>query len=54
MEEDYEPRTKDHLVEPLFGGLGVRAESPAAEPESTEPTPGLVRRILSLLLWWRR
>ncbi|MEQ1893851.1 MAG: hypothetical protein ABL998_15025 [Planctomycetota bacterium] len=28
MTDDYRPRQHDHLVEPVFGGLGVEPEPP--------------------------
>ncbi len=31
-EEDPRPRRHDHLVEPLFGGLGVEGEGDAPPP----------------------
>ena len=30
--DDYRPREHDHLVEPMFGGLGVERDRPAAAP----------------------
>jgi len=44
---DFRPRPDDELVEPLFGGLGVRAEEPGGD------IPGRVvkgRRWLPFLL----
>ena len=56
-DEGYPPREHDHLVEPLFGGLGERtqreeAREPTAVPEAeAEPIPapraGLLRRLLA-------
>ena len=56
-EEDYQPRANDHLVEPMFAGLGARRdeESEAAQEESEEAageerpaTPGFLARLLGL------
>ena len=57
--EDYSPRQDDHLVEPMFAGLGVGEDETECEPE-TEPevadspdsaTNGVWGRILA---WFRR
>jgi hypothetical protein len=42
MSDDYRPRKHDHLVEPVFGGLGV------------EPEPGPRNPLTRLLSWLRR
>ena len=31
-EGDWEPRPHDHLVEPVFGGLGIETDAPVAGP----------------------
>ena len=42
-DDDYRPRKDDHLVEPMFSGLGVNADDDAREflheedPEAEEP-----------------
>jgi hypothetical protein len=43
MEESYEPREHDHLVEPVFGGLGARRK---------EPRPRWTARLVSVLRRW--
>jgi len=43
MSDEWKPREHDHLVEPVFGGLGARHR-----PE--EPRRGFWRRLLSALL----
>lgn len=40
---DYRPREHDHLVEPMFGGLGV-------EPRVEAARPGFWRRFWSALV----
>ncbi|NOT29862.1 MAG: hypothetical protein HOP15_05365 [Planctomycetes bacterium] len=47
MSDEYHPREHDHLVEPVFGGLGV--ESPARAQR-----PGFWRRLWRGLLRWLR
>ena len=44
--EDYRPREHDHLVEPVFGGLGVEPR-PERRGDGHEPE-GVVRAL------WRR
>ena len=46
-EERYVPRDTDHLVEPMFAGLGTD-ESDASETEDPEDG-GLLRRLLRFL-----
>ena len=54
--EDYSPRQNDHLVEPMFAGLGVegdedeaRDDGDFAEREARTERPGLWRRIWTWL-----
>jgi len=42
-EEDDLPRPHDHLVEPLFGGLGVGDEPRPDPPERAPRAPWLAR-----------
>jgi len=50
MSDEYRPREHDHLVEPMFGGLGIE---PARE---RAPRPSFLARCLAFLrrLWRRR
>jgi hypothetical protein len=58
-EEDYSPREKDHLVEPMLAGLGVGAEGEVPPQDGGEESPakevcpgdrpGLMRRLLNWL-----
>ena len=49
-DEPYRPRESDHLVEPMFAGLGV-GEKEAEHPLEEDPTPPtLLIRLLRLLL----
>jgi hypothetical protein len=41
---DYRPREHDHLVEPVFGGLGVES------PRTPAPRPGFLRRLWRALV----
>ena len=41
----YELRATDHLVEPMFAGLGVEADEDEDAATDTEPAPGLLTRI---------
>jgi len=54
--EDYSPRRDDHLVEPMFAGLGVgddeeevREEGEAGEVEARGERRGFWRRVWSWL-----
>jgi len=48
MDEKYEHRPNDHLVEPFLGGLGVEHEAaPAAPGTRAEEQP-------TQESWWRR
>ncbi len=50
--EPYRPRPEDHLVEPMFGGLGVGEEhrEPAElSPQHSEGPPAWWQRILARL-----
>ncbi len=44
MSDDYRPREHDHLVEPMFGGLGVK------QSREVEPRPGFWRRLWRALV----
>ena len=46
MSDDYRPREHDHLVEPMFGGLGVKGEARAKDAEP----PSRWRRLWTRLL----
>jgi hypothetical protein len=46
-EERYQPRDTDHLVEPMFAGLGTD-EADWSESEDT-PQGGLVQRLFAFL-----
>lgn len=49
MSHDYRPREHDHVVEPMFGGLGLeRHPPPDLPPERPPARPGFLRRL------WRR
>lgn len=52
MSEDFQPREHDHLVEPMFGGLGLEGQPvPKVSPEGA---PGWLRRLWrALLSLWR-
>jgi len=47
MGEDYQPREHDHLVEPMFGGLGVEG---AGRVEELRGLRGILRRLLRALV----
>lgn len=47
-EEPYEPREHDHLVEPMFGGLGAERRPPR-RPGRFDWLMALLRRWLSRL-----
>jgi len=52
MSGDFRPREHDHLVEPLFGGLGAEGgpEEPArAAASAPARTRGLLERCLGFL-----
>jgi len=46
MSSDYRPREHDHLVEPMFGGLGVERRG----AEGAQRRPGLLARLLRSVL----
>jgi hypothetical protein len=46
MSHDYRPRDHDHLVEPMFGGLGLERQAPLERsPELPPVRPGFLRRL---------
>ncbi|MEW6072108.1 MAG: hypothetical protein AB1726_05850 [Planctomycetota bacterium] len=50
-DEEYRPRATDHLVEPMFAGLGVgdgeeqALEAPAVPPAEDRPARGLLAAL---------
>ena len=48
MQEDFEPRAHDHLVEPMFAGLGV-GDDPDRQERPPERLPSVVARFLARL-----
>lgn len=49
--EPWRPRATDHLVEPMYAGLGLEDDA-AAEPSDPADEPGrsgILRRLLRLL-----
>ncbi len=54
-DDDFEPRENDHLVEPMFAGLGVGEEDAAddeAEPQNEEVRTGFLAALLRSLRRW--
>jgi len=49
-EDSYRPREHDHLVEPMFGGLGMEGESDAVESATAEKQTVLSRFLRFLRL----
>jgi hypothetical protein len=45
---DWKPREHDHLIEPVFGGLGTTRSKPAAFPEGR--SPALLAAALAVVL----
>lgn len=48
---DYQPRENDHLVEPMFAGLGVGEEEEERAKEEPDSRGGW---LAALARWWRR
>ena len=50
-EDSYRPREHDHLVEPMFGGLGVSEEGRERAVEEEQPSVrrGWIARLLGVL-----
>ncbi len=50
-DDDFSPREHDHLVEPMFGGLGVEGRAPEEQPdhETAAERPGPIARFLAWL-----
>lgn len=51
-DEDFRPRENDHLVEPMFAGLGVDGDEPAPEGDEVSAQNG--RSLLARVLAWLR
>ena len=49
-EEPYRPREDDHLVEPVFAGLGVGDEEGAESERDDVRRPGWLARLWRALL----
>jgi hypothetical protein len=56
-DDDYQPRETDHLVEPMFAGLGVGEEG-EEEPSREEPGAPIEERhngwLAAIVGWLRR
>ena len=54
MGDEYRPREHDHLVEPVFGGLGVRDEGTNPPAKKRGPWAALARWLRLLFARLRK